>query len=65
MYYNKGDEKRPNSTLNEDIQDWLTLQKIDYSPDMTKPELLILVRLVPVNKKYTVDKLFLNAGRTQ
>ena len=31
---------------------------------MMKPELLILVRSIPVNKKYTVYKMFLNAGQT-
>ena len=45
---NKENEKRPTS---------LMLEKI-FSPDMTKPEFHMLVRPVPVNKKYTVCLLY-------
>ena len=56
-YHNKEDEKRP-TNLTQKKKIFRTLQKTDVSlDDETRTS---HVRSVPVNKKYTVDKLFLN-----
>lgn len=63
-YHSRKSEKVVNSSSKKaDIQAWLTRKNVSYELEMTKWELLMVVKHIPVDNNYVVDKMAKDSGR--
>lgn len=64
-YHSVQENRKPTlSSLKKDIVDWLAHNNIQFEGSLTKAELLMLVKNVPSEKTYKIDKMFTNAGHS-
>lgn len=57
--------KKPTSvTVKAKMQEWLTQKSIDFSPNMTKAQLMEIIKTVPSPKDYVLDEILKRHGHT-
>lgn len=57
-------KKRDSVGLKKDMQDWLRQKRVPFSPDMTKEQLMNIIKTIPDPTQYILDEILEKNGHT-